>query len=288
MNTFNFKKILKFKFLISKRSFRNFLGAYKSQFKGTGMTFSDFREYIHGDDFRSISWPLTAKMGRPYVKIFEEDRGQNFLLMVDVSASSQFGGTQSKSEAIQQIASLIICLTEKYKDQVSLILFSDQVELYIPPSSGPSHTLKLIKAMHSIQPQSKKTDLSHACHYVQGILKKRAYIFIISDFFTDDFTKSVKMLNKKHEIVGVVIEDILEQTLPSMGLMELQDLETGKHALVDTSSSLFKKSYKENMEKLRVQREKDLNHMGIKHFSIKTNEDVFKPFIQFIQKQKTQ
>ena len=174
------KKVLQLRFLLKKKSKRRFLGAYRSAFKGEGVTFSDFREYSYGDDIRSISWLLTAKMGCPYIKLFEEDRGLTFFLMVDVSHSSYFGSSHiTKKQVAEQIATVIALSAEQNQDQVGLLLFSDQVEHYIPPKKGRNHTLRILRDIHQIQTQSKKTKFQQPCSYLRKILKKT-----LSYFFT--------------------------------------------------------------------------------------------------------
>lgn len=286
MNPKALKKILKLRFLLSKKSSRAFSGSYKSKFKGTGLTFSDFREYSVGDDFRSISWPLTAKIGKPYIKVFEEDRGQTFVLMIDVSASSAFGSENSKAEVIEQLASLIAFMAEKNQDLVSLLLFSDEVEHYVPAGKSRNHILRIIRDIQSIQPKSKKTNIDKACHYLQKILKKKSYIFLMSDFFIDDMQKSLRLLRQKHNVVGIVIEDALDTEIPSLGLVDLEDIETGQTALVDTSSYFFKKDYREQMKTQKNKRELIFKKIGMQYFYVETGKDIFKPFIRFIQKQR--
>ena len=285
MNSEILKKILKLQFSLRTKSKQAFLGSYRSAFRGTGIDFSDFREYTPGDDVRSVSWPLTAKMGKPYVKLFEEERGLNFVLMIDVSASSSFGSVGvTKLEVIQQISALLALSAERNKDQTGLLLFSDQVEHYVPPKKGRNHVFRIMKDIHSFQAQSKKTQFKEPCAYLSQVLKKRSYIFILSDFLSENFEKPLQFLNCRHDTVGIIIQDPLEKKLPSAGLIELEDIETGKMMIVDTSSSQFQKDYQQKTQEIRNKREKILKKIKLPSIYIQTDEDIFKPLFQFFNK----
>ena len=271
---------------MTRRSQNNFLGSYRSAFKGSGLTFSDFREYSPGDDVRSVSWPLTAKMGKPYIKVFEEDRGNTFVLMIDVSASSFFGTkNQTKKDVMLQLATLIALSTEKNQDQLSVVLFSDHVEKYIPPKKGRNHILNVIQQIYSHKPQSKKTDFKEPCRHLNNVLKKRCHVFILSDFISSDFQPDLSRLSHKHDVTGILIQDPAEEkALPSLGLVDLQDMESGQVQTVDTSSFVFKRQYKQNLENLKKEKEKLFKKSGVDYFCVSTNQDIFKPFIKFMQK----
>ena len=285
MNSEILKKILRLQFSLRTKSKQAFLGSYRSAFRGTGIDFSDFREYIPGDDVRSVSWPLTAKMGKPYVKLFEEERGLTFVLMIDVSASSSFGSVGvTKLEVIQQISALLALSAEKNKDQTGLLLFSNQVEHYVPPKKGRNHVFRIMKDIHSFQAQSKKTQFKEPCAYLSQILKKRSYIFILSDFLSEDFEKPLQFLNCRHDTVGIIIQDPLEKKLPSAGLIELEDIETGKIITVDTSSYQFQKEYQEKTQEIGNKRDKMLKKINLPSIYIQTDEDIFKPLFQFFNK----
>ena len=259
MNSEILKKILQLQFSLKTKSKRAFLGSYRSAFRGTGIAFSDFREYEPGDDVRSVSWPLTAKMGKPYVKLFEEERGLTLLLMVDVSASSCFGSVgMTKLEAIQQIADLLALSAERNQDQVGLLLFSDQAECYIPPKKGRHHIFRIMKNIHSFQAQSKKTQFKKPCAYLSQVLKKKSNIFLLSDFLSDDFETPVQFLKFRHDVTGIIFQDPLEKTLPSAGLIDLEDIETGRILTVDASSSRFQKDYQEQTLERHQERERIL------------------------------
>ncbi len=270
---------------MTRKSQRAFLGSYRSVFKGSGLTFSDFREYSAGDDVRSVSWPLTAKMGKPYIKVFEEDRGSTFVLMVDVSASSFFGTkNQTKKDVIEQLSALIALSAEKNQDQLSVLLFSNRVEKYIPPSKGRNHTLNVIQQIYSHHPASKKTDFKEPCQHLSRVLKKRCYIFILSDFMAHTSQSYLSRLSHRHDVTGIIVQDPLEEKLPPWGLVDLQDMESGKTQTVDASDFVFRRLYKENLQKRKQDREKMLKQAGIDYFYVSTHHDIFKPFIQFMQK----
>ena len=285
MNSDILKSVLKLRFLLAKKSKRSFIGAYRSAFRGSGLTFSDFREYTDGDDVRSISWPLTAKMGRPYIKMFEEDRGSAFVLMIDVSASSAFGTqNHNKKEAIHQLASLLALAAEQNQDQLSLLLFSDRKEHYVPPKKGRNHTLRVIRDIYNVKPRSRKTDLTEPFRYLKNVLKKRSYVFLMSDFITDDFEKPLSRLRRQHDVTAIIVQDPLEKNFPKMGLLDLEDMESGRKITVDSSSSYFQEKYHTMMENQKKKIEKQLKKSGVDYFYIQTNEDIFKPLIHFMQR----
>jgi len=285
LNSEILKTVLKLRFLLAKKSKRSFMGAYRSAFKGSGLTFSDFREYTDGDDVRSISWPLTAKMDKPYIKMFEEDRGSTFVLMVDVSASSAFGTQNySKKEVIHQLASLLALATEQNHDQLSLLLFSDRTEHYVPPKKGRNHTLRIIRDIYNFKPQSRKTDLTEPFRHLENVLKKRCYIFLLSDFIMEDFEQPIRRLKHNHDVTAIIVRDPMEQNFPKLGLMDLEDMESGQKITVDSSSSYFQEQYCTMMKNHRKKTAQQLKKAGADYFHIQTNEDIFKPFIQFMQK----
>ena len=278
-------KVLKMKFLLAKKSKRAFLGSYLSAFKGAGLSFRDFREYGFGDDIRSISWPVTAKMGKPYIKTFEEERGQVFILMVDVSSSSFFGSGRQKHFTLSEAAAMIILLAEQNQDKTGLLLFSDRVERFIPPQKGPRHTMKVIHCLDSFKPEAKRgTRPAPACHYLKNLLKKKSHIFIMSDFLFDDFEKPFHLLKSVHDLTAVIVRDPLERNIPKWGLLDLQDSETGRTELVDTSAPGFQKKYAGAMSQFEKERERDLKKLKIEYFYVRTNQDILKPFLDFMKK----
>ena len=261
-----------------------FAGEYHTVFKGQGMTFADFREYVPGDDVRTISWALTARAGKPYIKKFDEERELTLMLAVDVSASSEFGsGEYFKGEVMVHLAALLAFAAVKNKDQVGLVLFSDQVEHYVPPGKGRGHVHRLLRDLYYFQPKSKRTKLAAVANYLQGILKKRATIFMISDFMDQDFEQSMRLLGKKHEVVALVVEDPAEARLPAMGLVDLEDAETGEIVTVDTSSSAFQRAHELEVKSRRERRDKMMRKSQVDTVNIPNNASFADPLIKYFQ-----
>ena len=264
-----------------------FAGGYRSAFKGQGMIFSDYRKYVPGDDIRAISWPLTAKLGAPYIKLFEEERGATFMIVMDVSGSFDFGTSGFKGESACELASLIALSAQSNQDAVGLVLFSDRVEHYVPPSRNSNHILRIVRDLYSYKRTSLRTDIVPALDFLNSVLKKKCHIFLFSDFLTnDDFTRHLKLMSQRHDVVVGVVSDPFEEELPSLGLIELEDAETGKRKVVNTSSSFFLKEYKVEMEKKKLEVKKKLNRSGVDHFFIHTDKDIFRQLLVFIQKRQ--
>ena len=263
-----------------------FSGEYHSAFKGQGMTFSEFREYVPGDDVRTISWPVTARTGKPFIKVFDEERELTLMLCVDVSGSTDFGtGKYFKGEIIAHLAALISFSAAKNNDPVGLLMFSDQVEHFVPPKKGRGHVLRILRDLYYFQPKSRQTKVSCAVEYLQGVLKKRANVFIFSDFLGDlTFDKPLRMIGKKHDTVAVCIKDPIEDKIPSIGLVEFEDAETGETILVDTSSPTFKKQLK----KIKVKNEKLRNDLlkkaQVDSIEVVDQSDIAGPLISFFKR----
>lgn len=227
-------------------------GAYQSAFKGRGMEFEEAREYQLGDEIRSIDWNVTARMQYPFVKNFREERELTVILLIDVSASSLFGTIgKQKEELIAEIGALFSFSAIKNNDKVGLLLFSDQVEKYLPPQKGLKHALRVIRELLVFKPQSKKTDIRKALVHLGKIQKRRSVIFVISDFLSPPFKDELAILGKKHEVIGVNVRDPHELTLPKVGIIQLKDLESGKTLIVDTSRKKDREKLKErNLKKI--------------------------------------
>ncbi|MGL2965488.1 DUF58 domain-containing protein [Flavobacterium sp. XGLA_31] len=242
------KKVRKIEIKTRRLSDHIFSGEYHTSFKGRGMTFSEVRQYQFGDDIRAIDWNVTARYNEPYVKVFEEERELTMMLMVDISGSESFGTkNQLKSEIVTEIAATMAFSATQNNDKIGLILFSDQIELYIPPKKGKSHVLRIIRELIEFQPKSKKTDLSQALKFLSGTQKKKAIVFVISDFMVDDdYEKTLKIAGKKHDITGVRVYDIRETKMPNVGMVEMEDAETGEIMLVNTASKATRQEYEIN------------------------------------------
>jgi uncharacterized protein (DUF58 family) len=239
------KKVRKIEIKTRRLSNHIFSGEYHSSFKGRGMTFSEVRQYQFGDDVRAIDWNVTARYNEPYIKVFEEERELTMMLMVDVSGSESFGTKNDfKKDIVTEIAATMAFSATQNNDKIGLILFSDQIELFIPPKKGKSHVLRIIRELIEFEPKSKKTDVGHALKFLSGVLKKRAIVFMISDFMaTPDYEHTLKIASKKHDITGVRVYDIREEEMPNIGLVNMLDAETGKSMLVNTGSKSVRLQY---------------------------------------------
>jgi uncharacterized protein (DUF58 family) len=239
------KKVRKIEIKTRRLSDHIFSGEYHTSFKGKGMTFSEVRQYQYGDDVRAIDWNVTARYNEPYIKVFEEERELTMILMVDISGSENFGTqNQLKSEIVTEIAATMAFSATQNNDKIGLILFSDEIELYIPPKKGKSHVLRIIRELIEFAPKSNKTDISNALKFLSGTQKKKAIVFMISDFITEDnYEKTLKIASKKHDITGVRVYDIREEKMTNIGLVAMQDAETGETQWVNTNSKNVRLQY---------------------------------------------
>jgi uncharacterized protein (DUF58 family) len=250
------KKVRKIEIKTKRLSNHIFSGEYHSSFKGRGMTFSEVRQYQFGDDVRAIDWNVTARYNEPYIKVFEEERELTMMLMVDISGSESFGTQNSfKKDIVTEIAATMAFSATQNNDKIGLILFSDQIELFIPPKKGKSHVLRIIRELVEFEPKSKKTDITVALKFIAGVLKKRAIVFLISDFMSADFEHTLKIAAKKHDITGVRVYDPREEKMPDIGLVNMADAETGETLLVNTGSKSvrlqYEKYYQERVKYFR-------------------------------------
>lgn len=238
------KKVRKIEIKTRRLSDHIFGGEYHSTFKGRGMTFSEVRQYQFGDDVRNIDWNVTARYNEPFVKVFEEERELTMMLVADVSGSEFFGtDKQFKNEIVTEIAATLAFSAMQNNDKIGLILFTDEIELYIPPKKGKSHVLRIIRELLEFQPKSKKTDLSEAIKFLSNVMKKKAIVFVLSDFMTDDYDQTMKIAANKHDITGIRIFDQREEAIPSLGMVQVEDQESGELVLVNTSSKKVRRSY---------------------------------------------
>lgn len=261
-----------------------FAGEYHTKFKGQGMTFADFREYVPGDDVRTISWALTARAGKPYIKKFDEERELTVILAVDVSGSTDFGsGENLKGEAMVNLAALVAFAAVANKDQVGLLLFSDQIEHFVPPGKGRGHVHRMMRDLYYLKPKSRKTSLKVGLEYLQGILKKRSAIFVISDFMDVGFEQSLRWLGRKHEVLALVVQDEIEKKLPDLGLIEMEDSETGETVTIDSSSELFRRQYQKNWSQQSEKRSKLLKASQVATVQVSSNGNYIDPLIQYFR-----
>ena len=263
-----------------------FAGEYHSAFKGRGMTFSEVREYQYGDDIRNIDWNVTARHNRPYVKIFEEERELTVMLMIDVSASRNFGTiSKLKKNQITEIAAVLAFSAIQNNDKIGMIFFSDKIEKFIPPKKGRTHILHIIRELIDFYPEDKQTDIEQALEYMTNSIKKRCTCFVISDFIDEhDFAHALAIANRKHDVVALRVYDPRENQLPPVGMMYLRDAETGEQMWVDTSDKKLREAY----EKYAFVREKELDAIfkrsGVDVANIRSDEDYVRALITLFKK----
>ncbi|WP_026754582.1 DUF58 domain-containing protein [Sediminibacter sp. Hel_I_10] len=238
------KKVRKIEIKTRRLSDHIFGGEYHSTFKGRGMTFSEVRAYQFGDDVRSIDWNVTARYNEPFVKVFEEERELTMMLVVDISGSKLFGTQdQFKDEIITEIAATLAFSATQNNDKIGLILFSDEIELYIPPKKGRSHVLRLIRELIEFEPKSKKTDVAMALKFLSNVMKKKAIVFVLSDFIAEDYKQTLKIAAKRHDITGIRVYDRHEEHIPNLGMVQMEDEETGELVLINTASKKVREDY---------------------------------------------
>ncbi len=261
-----------------------FGGEYHSAFKGRGMTFSEVREYQPGDDIRLIDWNVTARSGDPFVKIFEEERELTVYVLVDISASGNFGSTnQLKMECASEIAAVLGFSAIKNNDKVGLILFSDEIEKFLAPKKGKSHILRLIRDTLFTKPKSSRTSIKKALDYLLKVAKRRSVVFLISDFLDETYWASLKVVNRKHDLIGIRLVDPAEIRLPNMGLIKVKDSESGNAFWIDTSNNDDMDNLKHNnvlkQNKLNIKAKK----IGFDLITISTKRDFIEPILSFFK-----
>lgn len=262
-----------------------FMGEYHAAFKGQGMTFSEFREYVPGDDVRSISWPVTARTGKPYIKKYDEEREMSVVLAVDVSGSHQTGSQlELKGEVAAHLSALIGFSAALNKDSVSLFLFSDQPEHFVPPKKGRGQIHRVLRDLYYFEPKSRRTSISNGIDYLLGVLKKKAHIFLISDFQESNFERSLSRLSQKHDVVALNVFDPTEREIPKMGLVEFEDPETGELLMIDTSSPVFQRDFKLAQGRHKAQLKEMFIRTRTDLVEIDCGQDIVKPLLKFLKK----
>lgn len=272
------KKVRKIEIKTRGLSQNIFAGEYHSAFKGRGMAFSEVREYQFGDDIRDIDWNVTARFHRPYVKVFEEEREITVMLLIDVSGSLDFGTRgQLKRDMLTEIAATLAFSAIQNNDKIGVIFFSDKIEKYIPAKKGRKHILYIIREMLDFQPKSKKTDISYAVEFMTRVLKRRSTVFMLSDFYNNtSFQKELQIAGQKHDIMAIQVYDPLAKNLPDVGMLKVEDAESGREMIIDTSSKKLRiqhsKAWAERQQHLR----EDFAKSNVDWTSIATNEDYVK------------
>lgn len=262
-----------------------FSGEYHSAFKGRGMSFSEVREYSYGDDVRSIDWNVTARFRSPFIKVFEEERELTLMLIVDISASSLFGTKKlNKRELITEICAVLAFSAISNNDKVGVILFSDRIEKYIPPKKGKSHILFIIRELLSIQAQKKSTtNIEEALKFMNAVMKKRCISFLLSDFISPDFDQALKLTAKKHDLIGIQVYDERDTQFPDIGLVQVQDAESGIMQWIDSSSAQFRQAYAQSFLKHETQTTNAFRKSGSSLLSIRTDDDYIKKLQVFFK-----
>lgn len=262
-------------------------GQYASVFRGVGIEFEEVRLYQPGDDIRAIDWNVTARTGRPYIKRYVEERELTVMLLVDLSASQYFGSVNAlKSDLAAEISALLSFLAIKNNDQVGLLLFSDCCEKYLPPQKGRRHVLRVIREILGYCPSGKKTDLAAALGYLNTILKRRSIVFILSDFFDTHFEKALQGLKRRHDVIAVRIEDPREESLPEIGLLRLQDLETGYRTMIDTSEEKVRAEIQARVFVRRKNLERLFRKNKIDYITVSTGYSYLEPLQKLFLKRE--
>ena len=259
-------------------------GEYHSVFKGRGMEFDEVREYTPGDEIRTIDWNVTARTGHPYVKRYVEERELTVMFVVDLSASGTFGSTEKrKNEVAAELCALLAFSAIKNNDKVGLIVFTDVIELYIPPKKGLSHVLRLIRDLLNFKPRQTRTDIGQALDYLGRVSHRRAVVFLVSDFQAEGYEKRLRVVARRHDLIAVSITDPREAQLPNVGLVELEDAETGDRVLIDTASERVRREY----EKAGRERADGLAEMfrsgGIDHINLVSGRDYVRDLVRFFR-----
>ena len=279
------KKVRKIEIKTRRLSDHVFGGEYHSTLKGRGMTFSEVRQYQFGDDVRSIDWNVTARYNEPFVKIFEEERELTMVLMVDISGSEFFGTNQAfKKDIITEISATLAFSATQNNDKIGLLLFSDEIELFIPPKKGRSHVLRIIRELIEFKPQSKKTDITKALKYLSNMLKKKAIVFVLSDFMTDGYEQTMKIVGKKHDVTGIRVYDEKEEAIPNLGMVQMQDEETGELLLVNTGSKTVRVNYAKHYNERVNYFENTFRRSGSGVIHTRTDESYVKKLLGYFKR----
>jgi uncharacterized protein (DUF58 family) len=282
------KKIRYIQIFTTKAVNNVFAGEYESAFKGHGMEFEDEREYQPGDEVRSIDWNVTARMGKPFIKRFIEERELTVIFVVDLSASGSFGSTdKTKNEIAAELCAVLSFAAIKNNDKVGFIAFTDTVEMFIPPKKGITHSLRIIRELLYFKPGKVSTDITGALDYLSSVMHKKAIVFLVSDFLGTGFEKKMRVIGRRHDLIAVSITDPREVALPDVGLLELEDAETGEIVLIDTGSKAVRGEYEKYGRERSESLKKLLRSMGVDQIDIRTDQDYLKKIMRFfIEREK--
>ena len=264
-----------------------FSGEYQSTFKGQGMEFEEVRLYEPGDDIRLIDWNVTARTGYPHIKKFREERELSVVLLFDASSSGRFGTRERfKSETAAELCALLAFSAIKNNDKVGLVIFTDRIEKFIPPKKGRGHVLRLIREILYFEPQGRGTDIAQALDYFNRVIRRKSVVFLVSDFMSEEFLKPLQIANGKHDVIAVKITDPRETGFENVGLLELEDAETGEIYVVDTSSRAFRKEYAARAEEDLASLKKSFRLIDLDFVSIETGRDYVVPLMEFFRRRE--
>lgn len=279
------KKVRRIEIKTKGLSANIFAGQYHSAFKGKGMAFSEVREYQYGDDVRDIDWNVTARYGKPFIKVFEEERELTVMLLIDVSASFSFGSQNIKRDIMTEMAATLAFSAIKNNDKIGVIFFTDKIEKFIPAKKGRKHILFIIRELLGFQPSSNKTDISVALQFLTNVMRRKCTTFMMSDFITTkDYYKPLSIASKKHDLMVLQVYDNLETQLPDVGLMKMQDFETGKDLWVDTSSKRVRDQYKAWWNERQLVNKDNFNKTKVDSVSVRTDEDYVRALLALFKK----
>ncbi len=265
-----------------------FSGEYHSAFKGRGMAFSEVREYQEGDEIRTIDWNVTARFGHPYVKVFEEERELSVIIAVDVSASGLFGtAKQSKKDLAIEIAAVLAFSAISNNDKAGLLLFSDDIELFVPPRKGKSHILRIIRDMVEHTPKRTRTNIGGSLRYLTNAIKKKCIVFVVSDFLDTEFEKALRIASQKHDVVAVNLQDHTEWQLPKVGLLDVIDPETQSNAVIDTSDAAVRKQWKKWWHQHSAHVTQTFQKCGVDSIDLDTNRPWTRELMRFFKKRES-
>jgi uncharacterized protein (DUF58 family) len=261
-----------------------FSGEYQSVFKGQGMEFAEVREYVPGDEYRTIDWNVSARMGHPYVKTYAEERELTVLFAVDLSGSAQFGTRgRFKAELAAEIAAVIAMAAIKNNDRVGLVLFTDRIEQFVPPKKGRRHALRLIRDLLAFEPSGRGTDLSVALDYIGRVQRHRAILFLVSDFQDADFERSLKVVSRRHDLVAVTVGDPRERELPDVGYLELVDAETDQRVVLDSGNRFVREQFEHLATEEEARLRRLLRRLSVDQIEIQTDRSYVRPLINFFE-----
>ncbi|UCD22962.1 MAG: DUF58 domain-containing protein [Gemmatimonadota bacterium] len=261
-----------------------FSGEYHSVFKGRGMNFAEVREYQYGDDIRSIDWNVTARTGAPYVKLFQEERELTVMLAVDVSGSGDFGTSgRMKGEIAVEICALLAFSAIKNNDKVGLIIFSDRIEKFVPPRKGRRHVLRVLRELLYFEPEGRKTDIAGALEYLAHVVRRRAVVFLVSDFIADGYEKALAVAGRRHDVIAVRMGDRRESALPALGYMAFEDAESGERLLVNTSNQTFRETFERRADEAQALLRRTLKKTKVDVINIETSQEYVEPLMRFFR-----